>query len=308
MISKAPESIDNYYHQIIYYDNARNAFEDILLNLMEHQESTILLPAFIGYSPKEGSGIFDPILHTGIQYKFYAMTKELFIDINDLKEKEESIQGKKIVLLVHYLGYADPNYNQVINLCKKQNAIIIEDAAHAFYTEYYNHKIGKKADYIIYSLHKMLPFKNGGMLKIQKKNKFRIYHKAHTSYDILAYNIAEISKTRKKNSLIIENALKNNEKITLLRPNNKFAESIPQTYPILLKNSIDRYAVYLELNRLGFGVVSLYHTLISELSDNIYSNSKELSSSILNLPVHQDASKEEITEMCHELNKIINRY
>ena len=51
MISKAPESIDNYYHQIIYYDNARNAFEDILLNLMEHQESTILLPAFIGYPP-----------------------------------------------------------------------------------------------------------------------------------------------------------------------------------------------------------------------------------------------------------------
>ena len=108
MISKAPESIDNYYHQIIYHDNARNAFEDILLNLMEHQESTILLPAFIGYSPKEGSGIFDPILHTGIQYKFYAMTKELFIDINDLKEKEESIQGKKNSAFGTLLGICRP--------------------------------------------------------------------------------------------------------------------------------------------------------------------------------------------------------
>lgn len=308
MITKKPELLNNFHRKILYYENARSALKDVLLNLMKNQKITILLPAFIGYSPKEGSGIFDPILSTGIKYKFYALKEELLIDIADLKKLIVSIKGRIAILLVHYWGYVDPQYEQIIDLCKKNNIVIIEDVAHAFFTEFYNSRMCADADYAIYSLHKMFPIDKGGMLKMKDDSEFVSYSNTETDYDIWSYDIMGISQVRKYNANILENMLEGNEKIELLRPERMFPTCIPQTYPILLKEGIDRYKVYLELNNLGFGVISLYHTLIDAIDDMVYWRSKKISSGILNLPVHQDVSEKELVNMCKGLKRIIGKY
>lgn len=169
MITKKPEIPDNFLQKFIYYKNARSAFEDILLNLIK-EDITILLPAFIGFSPKEGSGIFDPILSTGIKYKFYKLNEEILIDIDSVKQLIAQAEGKLAMLVVHYWGYVDPQYKQIVHLCKKEGIIIIEDAAHAFFTEYYGNEICREADYVIYSLHKMFPV-GGGYVKNKRRRR-----------------------------------------------------------------------------------------------------------------------------------------
>lgn len=56
------------------------------------------------------------------------------------------------------------------------------------------------------------------------------------------------------------------------------------------------------MNKNGYGVVSLYHTLIPELrNDKEFIISQELSSHILNLPVHQDVNSDEYVNMLEML-------
>ena len=57
-----------------------------------------------------------------------------------------------------------------LKICKKNEAIIIEDAAHALYSDFVDHNCGHFGDYVLYSLHKMLPMRSGGMLKVKSHN------------------------------------------------------------------------------------------------------------------------------------------
>ena len=63
--------------------------------------------------------------------------------------------------------------------------------------------------------------------------------------------------------------------------------NVPQTFPIvILKGNRDK--IYDMMNEKGYGVVSLYHTLIDELQSEVYKDTLWLSQNILNLPLHQD--------------------
>ena len=48
---------------------------------------TLLVPAYIGYSPNEGSGIYDPIIENDISHYFYLIDENINIDVNDYKNK-----------------------------------------------------------------------------------------------------------------------------------------------------------------------------------------------------------------------------
>jgi hypothetical protein len=60
---------------------------------------------------------------------------------------------------------------------------------------------------------------------------------------------------------------------------------VPQTLPVRVLGG-RRDEVYHRMNADGFGMVSLYHTLVPELRDN--ATMTELASTIINFPVHQD--------------------
>lgn len=307
IITKKPEKRDNYYSRIFHYDSARKALEDVLLNLMKCGITTVFLPAFIGYSPKEGSGIFDPVLKTGIGYDFYGMTENLHLDLEDIKNRICNSDKKVAILLVHYWGYIDPNYEEIAKFCKSKEVVIIEDSAHALFTEVCGQTLaGKYADYIIYSLHKMFPINSGGALRVLNGNTFDANLQTKIDFNIFEYDIVSISEKRKSNACFLENKLKDNPKIKILRSGYDYEGNVPQTFPILLDKAINRYNVYLKLNEMGYGVISLYHTLIQEIMSKNFYSSEKLSSGILNLPVHQDVSEETLEKVCESLIKIID--
>ena len=171
------------------------------------------------------------------------------------------------------------------------------------YTDYIDGTCGKFSDISIYSLHKMLPYKNGGMIRINN-NEIIELEKNDNYYNILEYDLKEIAKKRKRNAMIIEEELENVKGIKILRKTNIYENQTPQTYPILILEK-DKNYFYHRLNNEGFGVVSLYHTMIKELQRDEYKLSTEIGMKILNLPVHQDANEDELRKMCEEIKQLL---
>ena len=62
--------------------------------------------------------------------------------------------------------------------------------------------------------------------------------------------------------------------------------------------------VYFRMNECGYGVVSLYHELISDLKKTFIVEN-DLSDRIINLPLHQDVAVDTIDKMVHKLIEII---
>lgn len=307
-VEKKPCDVKNYCFGMKCFLSAREALKETLQAYCDTEDYTIILPGYIGWSPKEGSGIYDPINELGIRCEFYSFTQQLVIDIDKLKCLLKTIEGRKVILLVHYFGYVDPNYMKIISLLKNEGVFIIEDAAHALYTHLIDNRCGL-GDCILYSFHKMLPFHNGGAVCTKYveeqwwnniKEKKEVYH-----YPFYKYDLKKIADKRKENAAYWEELLQENSRVEILREAVVYRNQTPQTFPVLL-NNLDRYKVYREMNRSGYGIISLYHTMIKpivELDDTII---KGIADRIINFPVHQDIGKTEIKRMYEEFERIIS--
>lgn len=305
-IEKKPSDKKNYFYEIKYFSSAREALKKVLQAYAQEEDDTILLPSYIGWSPNEGSGIYDPIRELQINHVFYSFQKGLIIDIDRLKCLLKTISGRKIFLLVHYFGYVDPRYIELISLLRQDEVFIIEDAAHALYTHLVDGTCGL-GDCIIYSFHKMLPFGEGGAICSQNitESWWKKIVSEKDDYPFYKYQLNLIAKKRKENALYWEKLLENSEKVDILRKAADYGNQTPQTFPILLNNG-DRYEVYQVMNRLGYGIISLYHTMIEPIADikDIVING--ISNHILNLPVHQDIGEDEIQKMYDVFVKIVS--
>ncbi len=301
------------YSPLYFLESARKGEHIILNYFVSKGYYLLLLPAYIGLSAKEGSGIYDPVLKSGIENDFYRINKRIEIDCHDLETKLRNTRNKgmsPIVLLVHYFGFPDRNIQQIVAMCRHYNAVIIEDCAHALYTDYVDHQCGKYGDFILYSIHKMLPYDGGGFLKVinpeydlsdicQKNDR-----KADFG-DVFNYDFYEISQTRKKNASIWEKLITQGScsKLEIVREN--LEQVTPQTYPVYI-HDYDRTKLYFELNEAGFGAVSLYHTMIEPIQTK-FEDSVWVSRHMMNLPVHQDIDEDLIYRMYDNICMLLSK-
>lgn len=309
-IEKTASNFDTYRRDMILYENARSAFTEVLELVHLKEYEIVLLPAYIGWSSHEGSGVFDPIKKLGLKYDFYKINSELNIDVDDLANKLK-FKNIRVLVVIHYFGYIDKNYEDVVRIAKENNVIVIEDEAHAMYTDLIGGISGRKGDFSLFSLHKMLPVKTGGALVINQNARIRFSeYNTKLSYQCMdtffSYDLKAISEKRIRNT---KNFLKYiDEAAGYIKPLRLSLEQgeIPQTFPVMVGNGQRDY-LYFKLNELGYGVVSLYHELIKEISEEEYKDSYKLSKNILNLPVHQDVEEEEIFNLVTALKECIRR-
>jgi hypothetical protein len=59
------------------------------------------------------------------------------------------------------------------------------------------------------------------------------------------------------------------------------------------------------MNNLGWGIISLYHTMIEQLQNEYFEEECYISKHISNLPVHQDVNQHLIEEMVSDFVEII---
>ncbi|MFH1423475.1 MAG: DegT/DnrJ/EryC1/StrS family aminotransferase [Candidatus Nealsonbacteria bacterium] len=145
--------------QFIFTDMGRTAFR-LIIEKMNLRNSEMLLPAYI-------CDIFHPIL------KEYNI-KPIFLDI-DLKTfhiqpseiKQKISVNTRAILVCHTYGL--PLNVGAIREAVGQNATIIEDCAHSFFTQKRGVYAGNAGDISFFSLYKQFPALRGGMLACPKE-------------------------------------------------------------------------------------------------------------------------------------------
>lgn len=294
-ISKKSTVVDNYLRRVLFYENARTGFRAFLKATSSKRAGKVLLPAYIGWSPKEGSGVFDPVAELGMDYVFYRMTERLHIDMEDVAKcfMENDIA---VAVIIHYFGYVDTAYDNFVEAAHDSGAVVLEDEAHSMLSDIIGGICGRAGEACIYSLHKLLPMDNGGVLVLNRDCGRRPAEVPFETSDIIGaywnYDLLAIAERRRKNSVVLSQMLqKLTGEVDLLWPviNDGI---VPQTLPVLIRN-VSRDRLYEFMNSHAYGVVSLYHTLIEQIKIEEFPASYELSHKIMNLPVHQDISREE---------------
>jgi dTDP-4-amino-4,6-dideoxygalactose transaminase len=305
-ITKKAEIANKCLRRVMFYENARTGFRTFLQAAFRGRSGKVLLPAYIGWSPKEGSGVFDPVAELGMDYAFYRMTERLHIDMEDVAKcfKENDIV---LAVLIHYFGYVDPAYEDFIKAAHDAEAVVLEDEAHSMLSDIIGGICGRAGEACIYSLHKLLPMNSGGALVLNNDGgRLLIEVQSETrkgevywDYDLLA-----IAERRRKNALVLSQALQQLAgEVELLWPvmNDGI---VPQTLPVFIKN-VSRDRLYETMNSHGYGVVSLYHTLVEQIKRKEFPTSHELSHKIMNLPVHQDVGRKELNGLVECLSAAI---
>ncbi|MFC4802565.1 aminotransferase class V-fold PLP-dependent enzyme [Neobacillus sp. GCM10023253] len=309
VIDKIAVNKDNYRVHEFYYNSAREGMFDLLNNMKNNNKiDTLLLPGYIGWSPREGSGIFDPINNLeGLTVQYYKMTTDLNINLDDLSQRIEDLGSDKFaVLAVNYFGFVDKCIKDVADIVKKYSGWLIEDNAHGYFT--YLNTQDNYSDATFFSLHKMFPFKAGGSLIVRNKLLSELKYNgrsiSETQYNPWIYDVSKIANIRRENYLTLASIIREEGVTEYFTPlkEHLVLETVPQTFPIRITCG-NRDKIYELMNESGYGVVSLYHTLIEPLRSPEYQVSLDLSKCIMNLPVHQDVNKDKYQDMINLLVK-----
>ncbi len=307
IIEKRALAPQNHARRLFPFPNARSGLKALLQLLNFDSKDLILLPSYIGWSPREGSGVFDPIRELGIGYAFYRLNACLEIDLDHV-EQLLRMRPIRAVLIIHYFGYPDPGYADLVRLSKQHGAAVVEDEAHSFFSDFIGGVCGRLGHACIFSLHKMLPLSRGGWLELRDTMYPDAVGQPCPELDrVFHYDFCAISNRRRALAELWSRLLiGESESFQLLHPSLPQGV-VPQTFPVILLRA-DRDRVFDEMNRLGFGVVSLYHTMITELPTDQFPDSSLVSRRILNLPVHQDTTEEAVSRMLPALEHCVRSY
>ena len=147
----------------------------------------------------------NPIIYQNATPVFIDSNLETWnMDPDALEKAFEKYPNAKAVIVVHLYGLA-ADMDKIVELCKKHNAILIEDAAESLGTTYKGKHTGTIGDYGIYSFNgnKIITTSGGGMLvsndeeriakvrfwATQARDKARHYQHSELGYNYRMSNI-----------------------------------------------------------------------------------------------------------------------
>lgn len=308
MITKSPEKKDKFALNGVFTKNARTAWRLALEEVSQSNKIKVLLPSYIGYTEREGSGVFDPIMNTGAEFDFYKLNSDLSVDIEYLKQIISA--DIDVLLIIHYFGFCRSDLFTVRELCNSYGITLVEDCAHAFYLSSNNTLIGNVGDFAFYSIHKYLPSGSGGLLRINSKTDKKIKLNSSDQIEPTALvqfglsDFREIGKVRRANFELYRKLLQGQVEFEIMYTLKD--DDIPQSFPVRVKNSM-RESLYFYLMNLKMPTTSLYYRMIDQIDSKKFESSFEISSEILNLPVHQDIIASDIVELCDAIKSYFKK-
>ncbi|MGI9293321.1 MAG: DegT/DnrJ/EryC1/StrS family aminotransferase [Pseudomonadales bacterium] len=101
------------------------------------------------------------MLRAGVQIAFYRVDSNANIDIGHLQSLcDDTVRA---ILITHYFGFPQA-INNIVQLCRQRNIVLIEDCAHALYSYAGNQPLGSFGDWSVFSFRKSLALSDGGAL------------------------------------------------------------------------------------------------------------------------------------------------
>lgn len=125
-----------------------------------HAGDPLLVPAYICDS------VLPAPEALGVPVVYVATDRRLRLDLTDLER--ELAGGARAVLLVHYFGLPNPDLEQVAALCERFGAALIEDCAHALFSQAGGRPLGSRGAAAIFSPWKSLALPDGGALVLNE--------------------------------------------------------------------------------------------------------------------------------------------
>ena len=142
----------------ISFNSGRSALMAILNSLgLQRRDDEVLLQAFTC------NAAVNPIIWSGLKPVFVDCDEKTFnIDLEDLKRK---ITEKSRVVIVQHTFGLPADMNEILEICRKNNLILIEDCAHSLGAEYKGKKVGTfgKAAFFSFSRDKVISSVYAGM-------------------------------------------------------------------------------------------------------------------------------------------------
>lgn len=287
-----------------FYGSAREGMQDLLSSTLPRERAGVLMPGFIGWSPREGSGVHDPVQALGLQAGFYDLHQDLGVDVDSVRAMAAT-GDFHVLVVIHYFGRTELRTAELREIADEHGMVLVEDLAHGFFTALTGGAAGRYGDANLYSLHKMLPVPSGGMVSYASDRLVGAQRSTapELAATVLSFDWHQIARRRRDTFTALTRLLRElpscGTAFTLMWPNLSEGD-VPQTLPIVVQGP-QRDAVYAAMNAQGFGVVSLYHTLIEDVRTE-YSSLVHLSGHILNLPVHQDVRADDLGPLVRALD------
>jgi dTDP-4-amino-4,6-dideoxygalactose transaminase len=301
MVSKSPERHDIFAEPRFPCQSARAGIEAVLRAIAA--QGLILVPGYVGYTAREGSGVLDPIQMAGWTPHFVPVRAGLQMDLGAFVEALE-VHHPKAVLLVNWFGFPDPAAPCIVAAARSRGVTVIVDNAHALHTE--ENPCGHLGDVSIYSIHKTLPTASGGMVfwRAPTPPAFAVdCGEPSFLVTLLRARVGDIAQRRRDNFEAASAVLSPVQGIELLRPSLPTG-LVPHTLPLLVP-AVDRLRLFERLRAEGIGVTALYYHMIEHLNRREHSAAFEVSDRILNLPIHQDLRPAEAAEAARRLRDLL---
>jgi dTDP-4-amino-4,6-dideoxygalactose transaminase len=307
LINKEASGFNNRQDSLFFTKSCRDAIKQILCN--GPSAKRILIPAYVGLSLEEGSGILDPIKESKTEFQFYNLDSHLDPDLASLAMMMVAFAPTH-VLLVNYFGFLAGNRVQVFEMLSGHSVCVIEDFAHLIEPMYAVRQIPRLADYEVVSLHKTIGSGTGGGALLCKSatdvfvDTISLESLSHFVKSDLTY----IADLRWRNYEYLQTSIDslNCEYIQPFFSDGRRPIS-PLNFPVRLPSLDLRHKLYESLIAAEILPTALYHRLVGELNSDRFSSSLDISQRILNLPTHQDVQVHELSVMtkilkdfCHD--------
>lgn len=309
MIPKKAPAFPQHLASASFFESARAGLSAFYRSRAIDGRLRVILPSYIGWSPNEGSGLFDSVTIGNYEYAFYKLDKQGNACIESLRALEQT-SAPSVLVLVHYFGRPDPCYDELVSIGIDRGWALAEDCAHAMLTHLCSQRLGVRSDAMVYSLHKMLPLDTGGILLttaggIPDGLDFEDAMNAARSF--VGYDHASAADHRQQISIAIQNGISTLDGLASpLWEATDLTKFVPQSYPIVIHAGPEKRNLLYERLHEQCGLTTLYHTLISPLlDDDRFADSRWLSNHITNLPVHTAVTLESVKPMLAAIGKIL---
>lgn len=268
-----------------------------------------MLPAYIGVTDREGSGVFDPVQETRTPHDFYYVDRKLGAVPEDLYSRIRS-GNYRALLIIHYFGFCQNDMEKIAHLCKENQVVLIEDCAHTMFSVTDRGELGRFGDFCFYSLHKFLAVKDGGCLMINNSNYLHLLDSLPTAKPSLEtlemvakVDLQAIREKRRTNYLQLLGLIGEVKGIKCMYPT--LPDGIaPHNFPVMVKGN-QRESLYFKLTERDIPVIALYYRMIDPIIEGPFPDAQFVSAHILNFPIHQDIQSSDIGYITKVLQDVI---
>lgn len=295
----------------------------LALSLMDIENKQVILPSLS----------FISTAHAVL----YNRAKPVFVDVDpntlcmDPRMVQKAItKNTAVILPVHFGGMPCDLYT-LSSLCKENNVVLVEDAAHAAGASYKNRKIGNHGAAVCFSFHpvKNLAMPTGGAITLNGKESTKfdkilrsrrwcgISHRKGVKYDVTdlgwnyymnefsaAIGIEQLKKLNKMNAKRIKIARRYSKEIDVdvKMPFNK--DCSYHLYWLQVKNR-EHFMKQMKSNNVETGIHYIpIHTMTFYKGRTKLSVTEAAAKKIVSIPIHSNLDESDIDKII----KLVNRF